>query len=140
MLRTFRAHKKSKPEGAGVRIHRNANVGLVFGKRLGATDPQFKNILKSNNLIDVNVPGVLLTDAGYIQDALDKHGPLMVIGDFFLKIFGHWIVITGTAPNDRIHFHDPAWIGGERTEPVKWLVAKRHPGSPIIANDPSAWE
>ena len=143
MLRTHRAHQKSKPQGAGVRIHRNANTGIVWGQKLGASDPQFQNILKSNNLIIVPA---LLSDAGYIQGALDEHGPLMVLGDFFSigpKQFGHWIVITGTAPNEKVHIHDPAWIpfgGGARTVPAAWLWAKKHASSPVIANHPSAWE
>ena len=143
MLRSHRLSTKTKPKGPGVRIHRNANTGIVWGKKLGGSDPQFQNILKSNNLITVPA---LLSDAKYIRNALDEYGPLMVLGDFFsiCRIdFGHWIVITGTDAGEKIHIHDPAWIsfgGGERTVESSWIRLKRYPNSPIIANDPTVWE
>lgn len=149
MLRTYRAGKKSKPEGAGVKAHRDESMPLswelVWGHKLGENSPQFKNILRSNNLIDVG-GSVLFSDARYIQDALDKHGPLMVLGDFCsigVKEFGHWVVVTGTDLKNKVHIHDPAWLifrGGERTVAVSWLKQKRADRSPVIANHPAAWE
>lgn len=149
MLRTHREYFKTKPEGEGVSIHRNAKANaigweLVWGNPLGSDDAQWRNILTSNRLIEVSV---LFSDTTWIQDALNTHGPLMVIGDF-VKIgpvsttFGHWVVITGTnISKDTIHINDPAWGilgGGEREVKVGWFKNKVLRGSKAVVNDPAS--
>jgi hypothetical protein len=121
MLKTHQAKgKRTEPTGK----HTQHLHSGMFGHKLNSDLEKSKHakyVLEENGLIVVPLLELHLYDLGTVLTALQKYGPIMILGDFYKVLsigLGHYIVLAGVDTDKKtLKIHDPAKLN------PKWISA-----------------